>query len=178
MERCTERFARNVPQRNVDTGQRLKNHAFLPMVPSEIVDDAPMGLPPHRVLPHKERRDHLLHYGAVGLCVIAGAETRTPSGDPFARCDVHEVGSAATLTLLGVAQLFAKTVLEDMRADCSDFHDLRAWLEGAGHAWQGENAERFKACKDGIDRHGGKDEAHHAADHTGTCVSDEALDLA
>lgn len=122
VERLPGDLADDVPQGDVDARQGLYRHAHLPVVAQQVVDVMPDPLAVEGTGADHHRRDHALDNGLVGEGDIAGSEAFAPPGDPCVGLHLDEVGAAARIELLGIAELFVEVVLQDVALDGDDAH--------------------------------------------------------
>lgn len=123
-------LAGDVPERDVDAGQRLDRHALLAVIAEQIIDVMPEDGAVARVAAEDHRPDDLLDDGAVGERDIAGAEALAPAGEALVGSDLDQVRGAPGVELLGVAELLRQVVGEDVTDDVGDLHGGSSGREG------------------------------------------------
>ena len=122
VDRQPRHFAGDVPERDVDAGERLQRHPLLAVIAQQVVDPVPDRVAVQRVHAQNHRLDDLLDDGPVGERHGARPETLAPTGNSLVGLDLDDMGRALAVELLGISQLLRHVVLQHVAGDPGDLH--------------------------------------------------------
>lgn len=117
-------LACNIPQRNVDAGQRLQWHPLLSVIAHQIVDLVPDHIAIQRVHPQNHWLNNPFDNALVGQSDIARTKTFTPAGDALIGFNLDQMGRPFGIILLRIAKRLRQVVAQNMTRNAGDFHEF------------------------------------------------------